>query len=543
MQRQPLQLLRQGLGPLPILDHVIERIGLGGHLTEMMGQARYVQAILLLLKNIVMERNALYAIAEWAAQYDPALVYGGKYGDDVLARALDRLFATDRASLLTRVVLHTVKTYALDLSQIHQDTTSVKLTGAYEKQQRRAVQLVHGHSKDHRPDLRQLVYELSVTRDGAIPLLFKAHDGNRTDDTLHWDNWQMLRGLLGRSDFLYVADCKLCVSQTLLKIDRSQGRFLTVMPRTRSEAAEFQHKLEAAWVRWEKVLAQRSSRKPGQMDVYEVASGLYQMSEGFRLYWFRSSEKARRDGKEREGKIGAALDRLRALADPGRKKKPKKEKALRKKADEILAHFGVEAWVKVEIAIEPREEFRQVRRGRSSANTMYRKIVHWVPSLSCTRDEEAISKSAVMDGIFPLVTNTQLDAAAALRAYKYQPKLEKRHALLKSGLLVAPVFLKKNSRIEALMFVYFLAQLVCALIERQLRNAMQEQHLAHIQILPEDRPSATPTTEQVIRVFSSRARHLLLSQDGQLVQTFTEPLSPIQEQILSLLSISPKVYA
>src|SRR5205085_1777383 len=87
MQRQPFQLLRQGLGPLPILDQVIERIGLGGHLTEMMGQARYVQAILLLLKNIVIERNALYAIAEWAAQYDPALVYGGKYGDDVLARA------------------------------------------------------------------------------------------------------------------------------------------------------------------------------------------------------------------------------------------------------------------------------------------------------------------------------------------------------------------------------------------------------------------------------------------------------------------------
>src|SRR5437016_672136 len=297
MQAPSFQLLRQGLGALPILDDVIERIGLLDHLTEAMGQARYSEAILLLLKNILVERQALYAIREWSAQYDPALVYGGDYGDDVLARALDRLFQTDRASLLTRVVLSSVKAYAVDLSQIHQDTTSVKVTGLYAQQQQRATQLARGHSKDHRPDLRQLVYELSVTRDGAIPVLFKVHDGNRTDDTLHWENWQMLRGLLGRSDFLYVADCKLCVSQTLLKIDRSQGRFLTVMPRTRSEAAEFQHKLEAAWVRWEKVLAQRSSRKPGQMDVYEVASGLYQMSEGFRLYWFRSSEKARRDGK------------------------------------------------------------------------------------------------------------------------------------------------------------------------------------------------------------------------------------------------------
>ena len=109
------------------------------------------------------------------------------------------------------------------------------------------------------------------------------------------------------------------------------------------------------------------------------------------------------------------------------------------------------------------------------------------------------------------MTNTQLDASATLRAYKYQPKLERRHALLKSGLQVAPIFLKKNSRIEALMFVYFLAQLVCALIERQLRMAMRKRGLPHIQIPPEDRPSATPPTEQVIRVFSSRARHLLFS--------------------------------
>ena len=543
MQTQPFQLVRQGLGAIPILDQGIERMGLLPHLTEAMGNARYTQAILLLLKNIVIERNALYAIQEWAVEYDPALVYGGKYGDDVLARALDRLFETDRASLLTGVVLHAVKAYAVDLNQIHQDTTSVKLTGAYAQQRRRAVQLVRGQSKDHRPDLRQLVYELSVTRDGAIPVLFKAHDGNRSDDTLHWENGQMLRGILGRADFLYVADCKLCVSQTLLNIDRSQGRFLTVMPRTRREVGEFQQKLEASLVRWEKVLAKRSSRKQGQIDVYEVASGLYQMREGFRLYWLRSSEKARRDWNEREEKIAAAMDQLRALADPARKKKPKTEKALRKKADTILARFAVEVWVKVEITLEQREKFRQVARGRSSANTMYHKIVQWVPRISCARDENAILRSELMDGIYPLATNTELDASAALRAYKYQPKLEKRHALLKSGLQVAPIFLKKNSRIEALMFVYFLAQLLCALIERQLRNAMRERGLPHIQILPEDRPSTTPTTEQLIRVFSSRARHLLLSKDGQLVQTFTDPLTPIQEQILSLLSLSPRVYA
>jgi transposase len=529
------------LGPLPILDRVIDRIGLPAHLTEATRHARYAEALLLLLKNILIERNALYAIQEWSAQYDPALVYGG-YGDDVLARALDRLFDADRASLLTRVVLDAIKAYEVDLSQIHQDTTSVRLSGAYAHQWRNAVRLRRGHSKDHRPDLLQLVYELSVTHDGAIPLLFKSHDGNRTDDTLHWENWLLLRGILGRSDFLYVADSKLCVSKTLLDIDRSQGRFITVVPRTRGETEEFQGQVEASLVRWQKVWAKRSSRKYKRIDIYEVAEGLYQMREGFRLYWFRSSEKARRDEQEREEKIAAALSHLRALADPDRKKKPRTEKAVQRKVEEILAHFAVKPWVRVEVVWESVEQFRQTTRGRSSAQTLYRRIVHRVPRINCSRDEQAISQAKCMDGIFPLTTNTQLDALAVLRAYKYQPQLEKRHALLKSVLQVAPIFLKKNQRIEALMFVYFLALLVAALLERQLRNAMREHGLEHIEILPEQRPSATPTIEQVVRVFASCARHVLLSQTGELVQTFSDTLTAIQKQILSLLEISTAAY-
>ena len=77
-------------------------------------------------------------------------------------------------------------------------------------------------------------------------------------------------------------------------------------------------------------------------------------------------------------------------------------------SDAILARFAVELWIQVDIALEPAEKFRQITRGRSSANTMYHKIVHWVPRITCSRDEKAISKSEVMDGIFPLATNTDL---------------------------------------------------------------------------------------------------------------------------------------
>ena len=543
MQSESFRLVRQGLGAIPIIDPIIERIGLGKILKDAMGNSRYAEAILVLAKNVMIERNALYAIGEWEAQYDPALVSGGKFGDDSFARALDRLFCADRASLLTRVVLSAVNAYGVDVGEIHQDTTSVKVTGVYAKQNAKAVQLKHGHSKDHRPDLRQLVYDLSVTSDGAIPIHYKSHDGNRTDDTLHWDNWQALRGIIGRSDFLYVADSKLCVSKTLLAIDRNQGRFITIMPRTRTEVAEFSAKAEASFVRWEKVFAKRCSRKSRRIDLYEVATGIYQMREGFRIHWFRSSEKSRRDWDAREGRIASAMDHLRALADPVQKKMPKTEAALKRRAEKILVRFDAKSWVKVDIALERVEKFKQLKRGRAAADTAYRKVVHFVPRISCSRNENAIAQSEVMDGIFPLVTNTELEPSAVLKSYKYQPKLEKRHALLKSGLHVAPIFLKKNDRIEALMFVYFLAQLLCALIERELKREMNKRNIRQIQILPEERPSASPTAEQVLRVFQPCARHLLLPKRGHApVQTFTDPLSKIQKQILELLSVPLGAY-
>ena len=116
-----------------------------------------------------------------------------------------------------------------------------------------------------------------------------------------------------------------------------------------------------------------------------------------------------------------------------------------------------------------------------------------------------------MDGVFPLVTNTNLKPVEVLKSYKYQPTLEKRHSLLKSVLQISPVFLKKNQRIEALMFVYFIAQTISAIIERQLRAGMVQQRKVTIQILPEERASKHPTTEQIFRLFQHQARRLLYS--------------------------------
>ncbi|MFP3616118.1 hypothetical protein SB778_39460, partial [Paraburkholderia sp. SIMBA_050] len=92
-------------------------------------------------------------------------------------------------------------------------------------------------SKDHRFDLKQLLFILTISADGNIPVAFRCTDGNTSDSRTHIETWNTLRMLAGRSDFLYVADSKLCSRDSLDHIDRAGGRFVTVLPRTRLEDA------------------------------------------------------------------------------------------------------------------------------------------------------------------------------------------------------------------------------------------------------------------------------------------------------------------
>jgi transposase len=146
-----------------------------------------------------------------------------------------------------------------------------------------------------------------------------------------------------------------------------------------------------------------------------------------------------------------------------------------------------------------------------------------------------------MDGIFPLTTNTKEKPIDVFKIYKYQPRIEKRHALLKSTLEVAPIWLKKNTRIEALMFLEFIAQMVAALIERELRHKMTEKKIDLLCSLPEGRGSKTPTIDQVLRLFENQNKHALYDGD-RLIKQFADPLTPVQSQILQLLSIPTAVY-
>ncbi|MCA1679079.1 MAG: DUF4277 domain-containing protein, partial [Actinobacteria bacterium] len=138
----PFQLRSQRLGALPIVDRFLGRIGLEALLERHLelGDRRVALpaavAIGLLVRNLCVAREPLYGLADWAERFDPGLLGLGAgeselLNDDRVGRALDALFDSDRASLLTELMLGVIAEFEVDCSQLHNDSTSITLHGDY----------------------------------------------------------------------------------------------------------------------------------------------------------------------------------------------------------------------------------------------------------------------------------------------------------------------------------------------------------------------------------------------------------------------------
>jgi transposase len=552
----------EGIGALPVVDHFLDRLRLaellGGCLPAADARSKLApaKAIGVAVRNLAIGHQPIYALGEWAASFDPRLLglsagEAGLLNDDRVGRALAALFDADRASLLARLVLDAVDRFGIDCSQLHNDSTSVRLSGAYRQAtgERRAGKptpaVARGHSKDHRPDLGQLVWILTVTADGAVPICHQVADGNTEDSTTHIGTWDRLTALLGRTDFRYVADCKLATRANMDHIDHHGGRFVTVCPATRAEDGAFRRWLTDHDPDWAEALSRPARRLDEPDDVYATTEAPWPSAEGYRVIWVRSTAKLDRDAESRRARVAAgiaALDALNTrLASP--KTRIKTALAAEAAAAAALEQAGASRFIDVRVEEVLEERFRQERRGRPGADTRYRRLTRTRHRLRFAVREDVVAADARSDGCFPLITNErETPAAELLAAYKYQPNLERRHAQLKGTQLVAPVFLHDAARIEGLLCCHFIALLVQALIEREIRAAMADRGLGELSLYPEDRACPAPSARRILAIFSGLARHHLLDAQGRHVQTFPPELTKLQLLVLDLLGVPEQTY-
>lgn len=156
-------------------------------------------------------------------------------------------------------------------------------------------------------------------------------------------------------------------------------------------------------------------------------------------------------------------------------------------------------------------------------------------------NEKALAEASRTDGIFPLITNTAFDAADVLKRYKDQPFLEKRMYTKKTVLEVAPVFLKKVKRIEAMLFLYFVALMIVSLIERKIRMNMAKEKIEKLPILPQGMNTKKPTWNN-IRYFYRNIHFSEIIRDGTSILSEVKGLSTLHKKINRLLEVPEVVY-
>ena len=536
------------LDVLPMVKHYMDELKLYQFFKKYVpnengAEIEPAQVLCMMVMNIVSAAQPLYRMQDWLANYLDGITEEGiqasKYNDDRLGRTLDASYEADRGSLLTEISHRAIEVHALETARIHNDTTSVTFCGAYEEPEPGAVQLAVGYNKDHRPDCKQVVFGLNITEDGHVPLTFQLYDGNQADVTTHRSNWEALREFLQKDDFIYVADSKLCSLETLGVIHEQGGKFITVMPRNFQEVTQFLQRVrEGEALEWQHTHQTAPRRKNQEPTTYRIHEG-ESCRAGYRLLWIHSSSKALQEANARTQRLLKAEKALEDLAGKINTRNLKTRDQIEHKVAQSIA--SCRDLLVVEI-IEHRETIRtQLGRGRPSTSTAYKEHEQISYSLQWHREEDAITQARRTDGLFPLIDNTELAPVEVLQTYKKQPYLEKRFHTTKSVLEVAPVFLKTPHRIEAMLFLYFIALMLVSLIERNIRGEMKKAQIKSLPIRPSGLPTKAPTWENLQHFF--RNIHLAIVRQGeQQLQSAVKGISTLHAKLLRLLKVPLSVY-
>jgi len=495
------------VGHLPLIRAVMDQLGIvevvdrlcPKHEQSRVSDADCVAAMVL---NILSGRTALYAMEEWLGSTDTELLVGegcapDAFNDTRLALTLDHLDAVGTDAIMGGVVEAYLATEGRPTEySVHTDTTSFSLYGAYAD--RGDPEVTYGYSKDKRPDLKQLIFGLSLHGSVGIPLVSDVVAGNTSDHEVNRDVLKRLGELLPDSDDVtVVADCKAVDATTLGRVLDEGLHIVSLVPDTFSARRRF---IEAAWeacpdvTEWPEL-----ARAPGRLkaDPDRVYRGwsttepftvrrrskdagddtLVETVAEMRLLVVHSAKKEERFDRSLPGKLNREKKRLDDFVKRAAKKEFACEADARSAAAEgvgrvRLHDVDVEVW---------REEvtLKHARRGRPRQGEEAPTKTVWRIGLTSRPDDEAIERARQRKSCFLLISDHTDEEAwpdqRILSEYRHQYLVENHTGFrwLKSEAAVSPMFLKTPRRIRAMGLVLVLALMVRNYIQFTLRAELR----------------------------------------------------------------------
>jgi transposase len=516
------------LGALPVLADYSRRLDLAGIIDRAcpvrdLGYLTHGQVIEALVSNRLTSPTPLVRVTDWACEHAVEEVFGidpALLNDDRIGRALDAI-APELDHIVGSIGAQAISVFGLDTSRLHWDMTSISLYGAYDHLDADHPAPKFGHPKDRRPDLKQIQTGLAVTGEGGIPVFHRAYDGGAGEVAQVVGAMTALQTMARPRQFLLIGDSKLVSYGNVAAMIEAGVGFIApaakaYTPATTLAALELDSATEVDYV------ADRDAGTPA------ANRGLWHVTEDtmtlagklkrdplltLRRVFVHSTARAHAAATARARKLDRArgdLDRL--VRGLGSRHYPT-QKAVTERVTAIGRARRVVSYLKTEAGTDPDS-------GKPT-------LVWWF-------DQAAINAEAATDGWYALLTTlpAAISASEVLIRYKGQEVVERRYSAFKGPLAVAPMFLKTNRRIAALITVICLALLIFCLIERAARAAIGPgQKMTGL--VPGQK--ARPTGRSVLQALAGIR---LIPASGGQPAIIPQP-TPVQARLLELLAVDP----
>lgn len=517
------------LGALPVVAEFCRRLDIAGIVDRAvpvreLAIVTHGQVIEALVANRLTSPTPLVHVEDWARAWAAEEILGTApeaLNDDRIGRALDAV-APKLHGIVGSIGAQAIATFGLDVSRVHWDMTSISLYGDYDHAKEDFVGPRFGHPKDRRPDLKQVQTGLGVAGDGGVPVFHRAYDGGAGEVAQVVPAMEELKKLAGERRFLVVGDSKLVSYKNLAAMVKAKVDFVAPAPKTYVDAATLAAQDLATATPVGYVAGRDRHKRPEDRGTYKVAEDTMVLTGPrkagphlvLRRVFVWSSARSAAAKVAREKKLARARADLESLARGLGGRHYQSAEQVSARLAVIAAKRRVKAYLVSEV-------------GTGTAGT---------PTLSWHFDQGALDAEAATDGWYALLTNLspgEADAAEVLRRYKGQEVVERRYGNFKGPLAVAPMFLKNNRRIEALISVICLALLIFSLVERAVRLAISPAvKLAGLWAgLP-----AKPTGRLI---FSALARLRLIPATAGRPAEIPRP-PPLQARLLELLDVDPR---
>jgi len=539
---------------LPIISAYARRIGIIDIINTLIPTEMAIDAgtiVLGMVLDTLTGRSPLYRLEEFFEYQDTELLLGKKtdpsvFSDYTVGRVLDRIYEYGTMKLFSQISMRALEVFNIDCRHLSFDTTSVSVEGDYdlysgEYGNGNVINITYGHSKDHRPDLKQFMVKMLCV-DRTIPVFGAAEDGNASDkivnnEVLSYISKYMAENGIKKDGFIYIADSAMVTRKNLEEIG-DHIQFISRLPATYKECSTLISSAvsKGQWVELGKLSETVESQKRPAAFYKGWESEVCIHGNIYRAVVIHSSA----HDKRRQKRIERQLKKEHAELLKTSQRLSGQQFYCRADAEQAALELERSNYVYYAPQVTT-IEIPKYKRGRPQ-NDGTRVLDKMMYGLSIELVETgAVEKLRKETGCFVLITNVPVDGENGyssyeiLRTYKDQYGIEQNFGFLKNTPIVNSIFLKKASRIEVLACILLLSLLVWRLIEYNMRRFVQEKE----KDLPgwKKRRTEKPTTFMLMTRFQYTVI-IKINNSRRIAKTLTN----IQREYLAALMLSPEIF-